>query len=194
LYKYAIVYYLNFVVVPHGVRGYFIDLVLPPCGWSTGFLATPRDLGALPCFKFEEAEVIVNLFESDNETLPKEPTENIDTIFFTPEGNFNSDRLVLGSILISFEEVPGLIDSLDPRPGRTSILLTCVCLGSCSTKKKPFWIFNDFFIISIKLKTFDLLKNKVFRKVKDRGLCDSAEGIIVVLPEPEKTVDDNTLL
>ena len=40
--------YLNFVVLPQGVRGYLIDLVLPPCGWSTGLRATPRTLGFSP--------------------------------------------------------------------------------------------------------------------------------------------------
>ena len=40
--------YLNLVVLPQGVRGYFMDLVLPPCGWSTGLRATPRTFGFSP--------------------------------------------------------------------------------------------------------------------------------------------------
>ena len=40
--------YLNFVVLPQGVRGYFIDLVRPPCGWSTAFIATPRTIDLTP--------------------------------------------------------------------------------------------------------------------------------------------------
>lgn len=40
--------YLNLVVLPQGVLGYLIDLVLPPWGWSTGFIATPRTLGFSP--------------------------------------------------------------------------------------------------------------------------------------------------
>src|SRR5215472_17827 len=40
-----------FVGTPHGVTGWRPPDVLPsppPCGWSTGFIATPRTLGRLP--------------------------------------------------------------------------------------------------------------------------------------------------
>ena len=40
--------YLNFVVLPHGVRGYLTDFVRPPWGWSTGFIATPLTRGLFP--------------------------------------------------------------------------------------------------------------------------------------------------
>src|ERR687888_627714 len=40
-----------FVGTPHGVTGWRPPDVLPsppPCGWSTGFIATPRTRGRLP--------------------------------------------------------------------------------------------------------------------------------------------------
>ena len=40
--------YLSFVTLPQGVKGVLIDFVLPPCGWSTAFIATPRTIGFLP--------------------------------------------------------------------------------------------------------------------------------------------------
>ena len=46
--KVAMSVYLNLVVLPQGVRGYFIDFVRPPCGWSIGFIATPRTIDLKP--------------------------------------------------------------------------------------------------------------------------------------------------
>jgi hypothetical protein len=66
----------------------------------------------------------LRLRDSDKEGLPKDPTENIDMTFLTPEGNFTKDKLVLGSILISLEEEPALLDNVAPFVGKTSKLLT----------------------------------------------------------------------
>ena len=126
--------YLYLVVLPQGVRGYFIALVRPPWGWSTGFLATPLDRGALPYIKLDLALVLFTLKESCRDDLPKEPTEKMEITFLTPEGNLTKDKPVLGSIFISFEEVPGLRDNFEPKLGWTSKLLTCACRGNCKIK------------------------------------------------------------
>ena len=67
--------YLNFVVLPQGVRGYLIAFVRPPCGWSTGFFATPRTIDFFPrirqnpllpfesLFLIESAEAVGNTIE-----------------------------------------------------------------------------------------------------------------------------------
>jgi hypothetical protein len=44
------IFYFSFVAKPHGVFGNFIDLVLPPCGWSNAFIATPLTFGPNPKF------------------------------------------------------------------------------------------------------------------------------------------------
>lgn len=125
--------YLNLVVNPHGVRGYLIALVLPPWGWSTGFFATPRDLGAIPLTRGVRAEVILIFFRFGSEDLPKDPIAKIDIIFLTPEGSFTRDKLVLGSSFRILLAEPGLLDSVVPRPGCTSRWLTGVCLGRWAT-------------------------------------------------------------
>jgi hypothetical protein len=66
-------------------------------------LAIPLDLGALPFFKFREADVVFSIVFDIKEDFPKEPIENIETIFFTPEGSLTKDKLVLGSILTKRE-------------------------------------------------------------------------------------------
>ena len=44
-------FFFSLVGSPHGVRGYLIDFVRPPWGWSTGFIATPRTQGLSPCLR-----------------------------------------------------------------------------------------------------------------------------------------------
>ena len=122
------------VVNPHGVLGYLIALVRPPWGWSTGFLATPLDLGATPDLRLEEAEVILIFLVEGNADLPREPIENIETIFLTPEGSLTNDRLVLGSILRILADEPGLVAIDIPFPGCSSKWLTATCLGNWATK------------------------------------------------------------
>jgi hypothetical protein len=87
-------------------------------------LATPLDLGALPFFLLEAAEVKLRLFISNNEDLPKDPTEKIDTIFFTPEGIFTKDNPVRGSVFTILALDPGLLAMVDKVLGWTSMLLT----------------------------------------------------------------------
>lgn len=53
-------FYLNFVVFPHGVLGYFIALVLPPWGWSTGFIATPLTFDLNPFCRQKPDLVLLN--------------------------------------------------------------------------------------------------------------------------------------
>lgn len=109
-------------------------LVLPPWGWSTGFLATPLDLGAWPDFKFIEAEVTFIFLDNGNADLPNEPIENIEITFLTPEGRRIKDKLVLGSIFRILAEDPGLHAIDIPLPGCVSRWLTGAWRGSCTTK------------------------------------------------------------
>jgi hypothetical protein len=60
--------YLYFVVLPQGVRGYFIDFVRPPCGWSTGFLATPRTIDLQPHERQYPALVLLKYFLKGSDT------------------------------------------------------------------------------------------------------------------------------
>lgn len=62
--------YLNFVVFPQGVRGYLIDFVRPPWGWSIGFRATPRTIDFLPKDFQNPHLVLESFFFSDKLTAP----------------------------------------------------------------------------------------------------------------------------
>ena len=45
-----LIYLLNLATLPQGVTSGELVFVLPPWGWSTGFIATPRTLGRDPKF------------------------------------------------------------------------------------------------------------------------------------------------
>lgn len=79
--------YLNLVVFPQGVRGYLIDLVRPPCGWSTGFFATPRTFALKPKQRKKPLWRLRIFFFNDNEEGPDRPIPYIENCFLTPEGN-----------------------------------------------------------------------------------------------------------
>jgi len=52
----AISYYLlNLAILPQGVTSGELVFVLPPWGWSTGFIATPLTVGLIPFFLFSPA-------------------------------------------------------------------------------------------------------------------------------------------
>src|SRR5436189_3446361 len=65
--------FLPLVGLPHGVTGWRPPEVRPsppPCGWSTGFLATPRVSGRLPIQRVRPAFARVWLALSGFETAP----------------------------------------------------------------------------------------------------------------------------
>src|ERR1700739_4294419 len=66
--------FLPLVGLPHGVTGWRPPEVLPsppPCGWSTGFIATPRTMGRLPFQRMRPALPQLMLACS---ALPTSPT------------------------------------------------------------------------------------------------------------------------
>src|SRR5947199_7538876 len=65
--------FLPLVGLPHGVTGWRPPEVRPsppPCGWSTGFLATPRVSGRLPIHRVRPALARVWLALSGFDTAP----------------------------------------------------------------------------------------------------------------------------
>src|SRR3977135_744115 len=61
------------VGLPHGVTGWRPPDVLPsppPCGWSTGFMETPRLCGRLPSQRLRPALPIDTFMLSGFETAP----------------------------------------------------------------------------------------------------------------------------
>ena len=94
-------YYLNLVVLPQGVLGYFKDLVRPPCGWSTGFIATPLTLGFRPVTTKLPALVLFScLRKIDMFAEPSHDKEKAENTFFTPDGSLTKLNPVLVSSLI----------------------------------------------------------------------------------------------
>src|SRR4029077_17670185 len=77
------------VGLPHGVTGLRPPEVLPsppPCGWSTGFIATPRTVGRLPIQR-ERPALPIETFSCS--TLPTGPTvamQSTETSRISPEG------------------------------------------------------------------------------------------------------------
>src|SRR5690242_9656596 len=62
-----------FVYCPQGVCGVFPLLFPspPPCGWSTGFITTPRTVGRIPCQRIRPAFPSTRRLRSGLETIPK---------------------------------------------------------------------------------------------------------------------------
>lgn len=96
------------VVLPQGVRGHLIDLVRPPCGWSTGFRATPRTWGFKPKLRQKPDFVFANKDLVFNETAPKDANEYKENVLRTPDGSCNSAVCELKSIFIRRAKVPEL--------------------------------------------------------------------------------------
>lgn len=113
--------YLNFVVLPQGDRWYLMALLRPPCGWSTGFLATPRVIDFLPARRLHPALLLEHFLFSGRATHPLDPTEYIENTFLTPEGSFIRLALVRVSSLSITDLVPTPREYLMPSSGSTSI-------------------------------------------------------------------------
>src|ERR1700722_15200279 len=78
---------------PHGVTGWRPPEVLPsppPCGWSTGFIETPRFDGLIPFHRLRPALPIVTFSWSVLPTWPIVAMHSTSTLRVSPEGNFSS--------------------------------------------------------------------------------------------------------
>src|SRR5687767_1958642 len=65
--------FFPFVLLPQGVTGWRPPEVLPsppPCGWSIGFMATPRTTGLMPFQRLRPALPITTFWWSGLETAP----------------------------------------------------------------------------------------------------------------------------
>lgn len=62
-------------------------LVLPPWGWSIGFIATPRTTDLKPKLTRYPALAFLKRFLAGSATRPWDPIECTEKIFLTPEGN-----------------------------------------------------------------------------------------------------------
>src|SRR5579859_2676009 len=65
--------FLPLVGLPHGVTGWRPPDVLPsppPCGWSIGFITTPRTEGRLPSQRFRPALPMTMFWWSGFDTAP----------------------------------------------------------------------------------------------------------------------------
>src|SRR5579864_9744528 len=78
---------------PQGVTGCRPPEVLPsppPCGWSTGFIDTPRLCGRLPSQRDRPALPMVTFSWSMLPTCPIVAMQSCETLRVSPEGNFTS--------------------------------------------------------------------------------------------------------
>src|SRR6202020_2157481 len=78
---------------PQGVTGWRPPEVLPsppPCGWSTGFMATPRFTGFLPSHILRPALPMATFSWSTLPICPMVAMQSINTLRVSPEGNFTS--------------------------------------------------------------------------------------------------------
>src|SRR5579871_7027866 len=92
----------------------------PPCGWSTGFMATPRTVGRIP---FKRLYPAFNRFRLFFNTLPTIPTVAIqfnENSFILPFENITTALAPLFDIIIA--HVPALLQYCPPSKGLDSKL------------------------------------------------------------------------
>src|SRR4051812_39744432 len=80
--------FLPLVGLPHGVTGWRPPEVRPsppPCGWSIGFIATPRTEGLRPSQRFRPALPITIFWWSGLETAPIVARHSARTMRISPE-------------------------------------------------------------------------------------------------------------
>lgn len=77
---------------PQGVVGCWPLLDLPPCGWSTGFLAIPRTTGLNPQCLTKPALAIRTLICPEFDTTPKDTKQSSFNHIFHPDFNFKRTR------------------------------------------------------------------------------------------------------
>src|ERR687897_3583576 len=115
---------------PQGLTGWRPPEVLPsppPCGWSTGFMATPRTVGRTP---FQRLRPALPQLMFDCSALPTSPTvarQRESTLRISPEGRRSC---AYGpSLATSWTPEPADRAILAPPPGRSSIACTTVPVG-----------------------------------------------------------------
>src|SRR4051812_31275808 len=116
--------------LPAGLTGWRPPEVLPsppPCGWSTGFMATPRTEGRLP---FQRIRPALPQLMLDCSALPTSPTvarQRMSTLRTSPDG---MRSWAYGpSLATSWTDVPAERAIFAPPPGRSSIACTVVPVG-----------------------------------------------------------------
>src|SRR6202050_4472979 len=85
--------FLPLVGLPHGVTGCRPPDVLPsppPCGWSTGFMDTPRLCGRLPFQRVLPALPRLTFSCSTLPTCPMVAAHSTATLRISPEGSFSN--------------------------------------------------------------------------------------------------------
>src|SRR5580658_5371164 len=85
--------FLPLVGLPHGVTGCRPPDVLPsppPCGWSTGFIETPRLCGLLPIQRLRPALPSDTFSWSLFPTVPIVAIQSVETRRISAEGSFRS--------------------------------------------------------------------------------------------------------
>src|SRR5579884_1182351 len=115
---------------PHGVTGWRPPDVLPsppPCGWSTGFIATPRTVGRLPFQRMRPALPQLMLACSALPTSPTVARQRTSTLRISPEG---MRSWAYGpSLATSCTLAPADRAIFAPPPGRSSMACTVVPTG-----------------------------------------------------------------
>src|ERR1700730_9948203 len=84
--------FLPLVALPHGLTGCRPPDVLPsppPCGWSTGFMTTPRTVGRLPFHRMRPALPQLMLACSALPTSPTVARQRTSTRRISPDGMRN---------------------------------------------------------------------------------------------------------
>src|SRR5215218_1565039 len=115
---------------PHGETGWRPPDVLPsppPCGWSIGFMATPRTDGRLPFQRIRPALPQLMLLCSALPTSPMVARQRTSTLRISPEG---IRSCAYGpSLATNWTLAPAERAILAPPPGRSSIACTVVPTG-----------------------------------------------------------------
>src|SRR5687767_15891456 len=107
--------------LPLGFTGWRPPEVLPsppPCGWSTGFMATPRTVGRLPFHRMRPALPQLMLDCSALPTSPIVARQRTSTKRISPDGRRSVARLP--SRATSWAELPAERAIFAPPPGRSS--------------------------------------------------------------------------
>src|ERR671917_230588 len=116
--------------LPFGFTGWRPPEVLPsppPCGWSTGFMATPRTVGRLPFHRIRPALPQLMFECSGFPTSPMVARQRTSTLRISPEGIRNC---AYGpSLATSCTLEPAERAIFAPPPGRSSMACTTVPVG-----------------------------------------------------------------
>src|SRR6185437_8447200 len=118
------------VGLPHGVTGWRPAVVWPsppPCGWSTGFIATPRVCGRTPMWRLRPALPTLTFWCSEFESVPTVARQSARTIRISDDGR---RRVTIGpSFAATWIPEPAARPSRPPCPGTSSTLWTKVPVG-----------------------------------------------------------------